>query len=281
MSRTKRCARHAVTACAFAAAAACGPAMAQSFTADEGTVPGSVPNTVDANRISFNYEGRVVQTLVGPVYDGDDPFIESGFLTKASFANGGSAVPSQLNAFFNGYGIYGLFTITGTSAQEGGGINSTYHNATMTLWLDPGQDTTLAFAGNTAVATGGTGEDYAIATYNLAAGEAHFFGGLANGDFDTILNLSLTDNGTLQDGESFFSSPRPFYLLENFGGNIQTLTGASLTSSFVGNLSGAGTEIFLGAAPTLPGTGIPEPGTYALLLAALGALGFVARRRRS
>src|SRR4030095_5129628 len=137
MSTTKRFSQHVITACAIAAAAACGPAIAQSFTADEGTVPGNAVNTVSANRISFNYESRVIQTLVGPTYDGNDPFTESGFLTNASFANGGSAVPSQLNAL-NGYGIYGLFTITGTSAQQGSGITSTFQTTTMTLWIDPG-----------------------------------------------------------------------------------------------------------------------------------------------
>jgi hypothetical protein len=63
-----------------------------------------------------------------------------------------------------------------------------------------------------------------------------------------------------------------FYTQENFGGNTETLTGASLTSSFVASATGAGTELFL--AP------IPEPETYALILAGIGALGFIARRRR-
>ena len=279
MSRTKRFSQPTLMACAFAAAAAYGPAMAVPFTVAEGTVPGNVANTVSADRISFNYEARLAQTLVGPTLNGDDPFVESGFLTKASYANGGSAVPSQLNAL-NGYGVYGLFTITGTSAQEGLGISQTYGSATITLWVDSGQNTTLGFAGNTAVATGGTGEDYAIVNYTLLAGEAHLFGGLANGDFDTVLIVSLTDNGTLQDGESFFSGPRPFYVSEFFGGSVQTLTGASLTSSFVADMSGAGTEIFVGERVPQPGPGesIPEPETYALILVGLAALGFSRRR---
>ena len=266
MKKVSRFNRHVLAAAALAAVT-CTPVMAQSFTVDEGTVPGNAQNTVSADRISFNYAGRIDQTLVGGSFDGDDPFTEWGYLTKASFANGGSAVPSQLNSL-NGYGIYGIFTIMGTAAQDGSGIRATFSSAALTLYVDPGQDTTLGFnVGNMAVTTGGAGEDYAIANYTLQEGEARVFGGLANGDFDTILNLSLTT-----DGEAFFSGPRPFYLLENFGGNTQTITGASLTSSFVASVSGAGTEIFM--AP------IPEPETYALMLAGLGALGFVARRRR-
>jgi hypothetical protein len=257
-----------LTATALAAAAFCVPAVAQTFNADEGTVPGAAASIVTADRISFNYAAMIDQTLVGPSYNGDDPFAESGFLTKASFANGGSAVPSQLNGFgATGYGIYGLFTINGTAAQEGSGITATFSDAALDLWIDPGQDTTLSFVGNTATRSGTTGDDILIASYTLAAGEAHVFGGLANGDFDTVLNLTLTPAG-----QSFFSSPDPFYTLENFGGNTETITGASLTTSFVATATGAGTELFL--AP------VPEPETYALMLAGLGALGFIVRRRR-
>ena len=251
------------------AAAASTPALAQTFTVNEGVVPGATQNTVTADRISFNYAAMIDQTLVGSSYDGNDPFTESGYLTKASFANAGAAVASQLNAVgAGGYGIYGLFTINGTAAAQDGGILATFQNATLSLFVDPGQNTSFSFSGNTAAAGGTTSDDMLLATYTLQQGVAHVFGGLANGDFDTLLNMTLTPFG-----QTFFNSPSPFYAIENFGGNTQTISGASLTSSFVATATGAGTELFI--AP------IPEPETYALMLAGLGAVGFVARRRKA
>ena len=273
MTCPSRFSRRALTACALIIAGACAPAMAQnSFTVDEGTVPGSFAELVTADRISFNYQAKIVQSNDGGPLNGD-LFTESGFLTKASFADGGSAVPSQLNGsqagtLENGYGIYGLFDITGTASQNStGGITATFTSATLTLYIDPDQNTTLGFAGNIAARSGVFGEDYAIATYTLLVGEAHVFPSLANGDFDTILNMTLTPAG-----QAFFASPNPFYTLENFGGNTQTITGASFTAPFVADVTGAGTELFL--------TPIPEPETYALMLAGLAAVGFIGRRRK-
>ena len=243
------------------------PALAQSFTANEAVIPGALPMTVNADRISFNYAATIQQT--GAVGSPGNSFVESGFLTKASFANGGTAVPSQLNASTpNGYGIYGLFNITGSAAPNGaGGINATFSSLTMTLWADPLQNTALGFSGNNAVITGGGTDDLQLASYTLAAGEAHVFGGLAKGDFNTVLNLTLTPFG-----KTFFVSPPTFYPQEQFGGNTETLVGASLTGSFTASATGAGTELFIAA--------VPEPETYAMMLAGLGVVGFVARRRK-
>lgn len=261
----------------IALAAAFGLTVASSsafafpeFQVEESAVPGAAANLLTADRISFDYNAEINQTVGGGSLAGnDDPFTEYGFFNKAAFANGGAAVPSQLNGFgAGGYGIYGVFNLTGEADLDaaGTGILATINTATLTLWLDPDQDTTLGIAGG-AVTVGGNGDDGVLANYTLVVGQAHLFGGLANGDFDTILNISLTPLG-----ESYFVSPDPFFPLEAFGGNTETIVGASLTNDFIAQVTGGGIELFQNA--------VPEPGTVALV--GLGLLGMgVGKKRRA
>ncbi len=170
--------------------------------------------------------------------------------------------------------MYGLFTITGEADpldpanRWQAASRQTSVPLVMTLFIDPDQDTALSLPGAGPVVPGGSvGDDFAIINFTLSAGEAHIFGGLANGDFDTLLNVSLTPQG-----QSYFIDPVPFFPLENFGGNTETFTGGSLTESFVATADGGGIELFQ--------TGqMPEPGTLALLGLGIMGMGFINRRR--
>lgn len=261
-----------LAACTFAAAVACGSALAEPlFQVQEGAVGApTVSNLFTADRLTFGFNSRIIQTITGGSLAGaDDPFTQNGFLNKASFELGaGNALSTQLNAFgTGGYKIYGVFTLTGEADPFGvDGILATANSLTMTLYLDRDADTTLGFDGANNVTIGGnTGDDGALATFSMIAAEAHIYGGLANGDYDSLLNMTLTALG-----ESFFVDPDPFYAIENFGGNIQTLSGASLTTSFVAAATGAGVELFL----------IPEPGMLSLFGLAILGMGAISRRQR-
>ena len=73
--------------------------------------------------------------------------------------------------------------------------------------------------------------------------------------------------------QGFFGSPTSFYTLaQSVFGNTQSTIAMTSTGFTVSQ--GGGAVNFV-AAP------IPEPETYALLLAGLGAVGFMARRRKT
>ena len=82
---------------------------------------------------------------------------------------------------------------------------------------------------------------------------------------------------TLSNGDSFSflgnSSDGPTRGVLNFGGLIDTTPFTSMTISSSGDV-GLDIANFRAAA-------VPEPETYALMLAGLAALGYVARRRKS
>ena len=264
-----------LTAGTLGALLASSPVLAGPlFQVDQSVAGGGASGIVSGvDRISFEYQSRIDQTIVGGSLAGnDDPFTQEGFLTKAAFGSPtGGSVPSLLNSSGDGgYGMYGIFTISGEAdpfGAAGDGILANFNTVVMTLYIDADQDTILALPGaGPVVPGGGTADDFAIINFTLSDGEAHVFGGLANGDFDTLLNVSLTPQG-----QAFFIDPVPFFPLENFGGNTQTITGASLTESFVATSDGGGIELFQNQ--------VPEPGTLALLGLGIMGMGFINRRR--
>lgn len=241
------------------------------FSVYEGSIPGAYAQVINADRINFDYKSTIVQSIDGGSLAGlGDTFVETGFLSKGAFGSPtGGSVPSQLNANVGnfGYGLYAKFSITGEGDPFGntGGILATFKTLSMTLYADPSQNTGLSLSSPST----GTADDIALANYTLQSGQAHVFGGLANGDFDTQLNVSLT-----AAGKSFFVGPTPFFSTENFGGNTQTfkIVSGDMTTGFTAETAGGGLELF--AAP------VPEPETYTMLLAGMGMLGFIAARRR-
>jgi len=86
--------------------------------------------------------------------------------------------------------------------------------------------------------------------------------------------------GFFEGGQFAFSSTTAFVPTLNFGQKIsQDTSDPSFSAQAFVYISGKETANFQANANTLTVTAVPEPETYAMLLAGLGLLGFVARRK--
>jgi len=133
----------------------------------------------------------------------------------------------------------------------------------------------LTLAGHPIDAAGNT---FSGTGTNIGLASAIGFGaGLADVDFTGHLNGNLAGSGGLAN--ALFDTNSVAAL---FGGLADIQLGSSFSNVFLphpGECPG-GAECLAGSADLRGVVAIPEPQTYAMLLAGLGAIGFVARRRR-
>jgi len=221
----------------------------QPFNVDP-TAIGEAQASFEAVVVNFNYEATVGQTAGGV-------FTESGLATFSTFNNPFNTPLSASDTGLNlagGYNLYATFDATGTAAAApGGGLNGVFNSFDISFFADPDRNTTTL--GTTP--GGSMGDDVLVATGTLLNGGFHVFPGLAQGDFAVTVDANSVGG--------FFSG---IPILELTGVNTR-ITGVGPGEFTNGSIIGSGNV-----------QAIPEPETYALMLAGLGALGFVARRRR-
>ena len=202
-------------------------------------------------------------------------FTDTGYLVVTGFQSGTN--PDVVAAGLNStYGLYFQFNGTGTTTAGNPLTTATsgsFNTLTYSLFGYNGAGNFGVDASNNPFAT--TGATTLLATGALSATGGNYVSTNPNGGTSFFAGAGANLNFNVNAANSaFFSSPNPFYNLA-----MTSFTNTpSTVSAFSGGfniIKGGGTINF---APLTP---VPEPETYALMLAGLGAVGFVARRRRS
>lgn len=256
------------------AAGAAAPAFAagnfQEFTIDETSIPGTSPlapvlDLANPALVADKFNGGFTEYVT---FTSATNFSAMAYAQFGQyFANDGTTLLTSLlnnSEAVGGYRIYALFSATGTYA----GLNFIGTAANFDLFVDPLSNSTFGGVdGLTAITVGSNGDDYKIASSNTLIGSGVGTLTAAPGAYNfNFGNFTLTDNGTSQDGTSFFIAPSPFHVVVQVNGdNDQApITGATIT------VTGDVSAVFP----------VPEPGALALVGLALAGAGLASRRGR-
>jgi hypothetical protein len=218
------------------------------------------------NVIVSNYSTVRIDQATGSV-------LESGFLSVQSFELGsGSVSTPDLNS---NYSLFIGYEATGTQSPAGAsptGAPTTvnFNSLDYVLYGASGTATFTFDADHNVVANTGVRTALAMGELldtppALAFTFPDFRGSFTSGAFASVTFASLVPG--------FFSSPDPFFS-EAATSFVNRSDQVSVFDGGFSIVQGGGSFAFVGAAAP-----IPEPQTYALMLAGLAAMGFVVRRR--
>lgn len=255
------------SAIAIATATACIGASAAlpPFTFD--------PGAAGLNGASFSADNITISDYSTVKFDGLGGFSDTGFLSVSAYQNGGTTlIPTGLNST---YGMYFAFTGTGTTTPGDPSAvqtSGTFTNLTYTLYGYNGAPATFGFDGSNNPTENATGE-VVLGSGSLMNGTVSTTPAL-NGTSDFTPSASAKLSFAVAAGmEGFFVAPNPFY-------DITFAAFTNTTSQVTAFQGGFRIEQGGGAVNFAMTPAVPEPETYALMLAGLAAIGFIARRRR-
>jgi hypothetical protein len=254
------------SAVALAIAAVGSAAMAQvppTFTFDP-TAVGLTGSSVTANNILISDFSRVTFTS-------GSQFTETGYLVVTGFQ---SATDPKIEV--PGLGMYVKFDASGTTTATNPTAAPTvasFNTLTYTLYgyNDVGT-ATFGFDGSGNPTETAEGEKV-LATGTLQSGGGSTLPDPQSGKFYAFAGAALNFNPDPANA-AFFVSPNPFFdtALTTFANTPDTVT--PFGNGFL--ITQGGGKISFQQQQVTP---VPEPETYALLLAGLGMIGFLTRRR--
>lgn len=254
--------RTAVTATALAAAPFAWSQGLPDFTFAPGAVGLTGSNVTADNIIISDYSHVVIA--------GDGSFTDEGFLAVEGFQLDSAAVVAPgLNST---YGLYFEFSGSGTQTTNDPFTTpntGTFDSLTFTLYGYNGPPATFGFDASNNPTISGAGGAMALASGSLISGAVGTVP--VGGSYSPFAsaNMTLSINPA---ASAFFASPEPFYGM--------VMAAFINTTSQVNVISPNEFTIFQGGGSVNFAAPIPEPETYALMLAGLGVVAFVARRRR-